>query len=447
MGQIVDVASIGGSGHGKIWDSRSIGSDEQSPPIPIAITSYRLAYKTSQEHTFSYPDEMLTTVFEGALMYINPPPGIVLPMTVTSSNPEIAEAGAGAIITWHNAGSVTLTVTDTLGNSAVATFSPRYFFVPAGENVSHSEALDNCTALGGVAPDITLLTNSTDGAMSGERKIGTLWGEWGDPRMSGWPDLGTSTQMWALYANENDIADSMLLSNGSKKGTTGSITNEMLGICQLDAAPPSLSLDQYTTSPGTSEAHTFSFSTDGSIKTIWEGAKVQLVIPDNAISPITCSSSDTAIAETDNTGLVTWHAAGPVTFTLTDSTNRQGAITLSPVLFFVPNPDSVRYNYSEVGVYLASLSQRLPTSDEVTIGVGVRGVGSLYSEWGSFDLNGSEWLGLNSVGKYFHYWTSTPSPEGHYIVYIESDDGGGNGRGKLMTASDDVPTCPLGIKL
>lgn len=171
-----------------------------------------------------------------------------------------------------------------------------------------------------------------------------------------------------------------------------------------------LAITEYTTSPDTEAAHTFSYPTE-QLATCWDGAKLRITPPADGTAPFTWGSSDNTIAEVDDNGTVTLHNSGEFTITVTDSRGAVGIFTLTPPAFFTL-PDGVGRTYDEAAAYCAELGGIFPSDGELTKGKDVRGIGTLWSEWGDLGLAG--WPSVSGNLRSSHRGTSGNSYHVHY---------------------------------
>lgn len=227
MGQITDKSVIGGSVYGKVWTSRDIGGG--GVPTGFNVTSYTVSPGTDEAFTFKITDALITC-WDGARMQLVVENGTE-PFSYESSDSTIAEIDSAiGIVTWHDTGAVTFTVTDSAGATAPVVFSPAKLFVIAGLGVSQSTASANCQALGGAQPLGTDVTNATARDMPAVRKTGTLWGEWGNAKAVGFPS--TNNEIWTR-TNSSIPENSVNWGNGSLNDFSSSALLD--GICMITA--------------------------------------------------------------------------------------------------------------------------------------------------------------------------------------------------------------------
>jgi len=100
-------------------------------------------------------------------------------------------------ITWHKAGRVTFAITDTTGRTGTATFSPTKFFKPFNVWETFANAKTRVENAGMRRASYSEITSGQH-----VRKLGTLWGEWGNfvDNGSGWP-IHTETEQMTYRAD------------------------------------------------------------------------------------------------------------------------------------------------------------------------------------------------------------------------------------------------------
>lgn len=162
----------------------------------IKIQSFTPAWGTQEAHEFKYPSDHLNSVFQGAIMRIATPAGAVLPVLWTSSDPKIASVDNDGVVTWLVTASqasswtgcagVTFEVIDADGNTAQAIFKPTFYYVSIGIQRTLEQVQVWCEHYHVPMPTVAELTNS-QGSTPAYRACGTMWGEWGNIVLQGWP--------------------------------------------------------------------------------------------------------------------------------------------------------------------------------------------------------------------------------------------------------------------
>ncbi|WP_447870673.1 hypothetical protein [Serratia fonticola] len=163
--------------------------------------------------------------------------------------------------------------------------------------------------------------------------------------------------------------------------------------------------------------HTFGM-TEGFPSTGFTGAKFGLNVPGQA-SNYTWDNGGSSWVTVDDSGNVAFTAKGnstPVTITATPKAGGASltyTYTFTVGSWFINNGYNGFGSWSDTVAWCTKQGLNLPTINDMTMGTGVRGMGSLFSEWGSMDKYREAWFGLNS------YWTSDQSgqdDDGHYAV-------------------------------
>lgn len=121
---------------------------------------------------------------------------------------------------------------------------------------------------------------------------------------------------------------------------------------------------------------------DKKLQTAFAGAQLQLET-DNEADQLEWTTSNSAIAEVSDTGLVTIHAKGP--FKITARHNEiKTSIIFNPQKFFVFSEKS-KMNWYDAKAWCENQGYRLPVNDDLSSAQGKREVpsGALWQEWGS----------------------------------------------------------------
>ncbi|WP_336240428.1 adhesion domain-containing protein [Citrobacter werkmanii] len=197
------------------------------------VTSFITNPGTSQSFTFPYVEGFgIQTVFVGARMQLVTSGGTA-PYIFTSDNPAVADIDQSAMIIWNGRGRVTFTITDTLGATGTAVFEPGQLFIQTNNWVHPSESAPLVESQGLRIPLYTELV-----AGVGMRKIGSLYGEWGDFKLngSGWPpynhgsESGDMYHFWAQDTYIAMIADDNLADGGGFNQITEADYGSSIGI-------------------------------------------------------------------------------------------------------------------------------------------------------------------------------------------------------------------------
>lgn len=142
--------------------------------------------------------------------------------SVTSGSATVNEAGD---VTVTGPGAITVTATDSYGRQAVHSISPELWFVQDGSVgvASNTEPEEWAASLGGRIPDVDEMTSTT----SSGRRMGYLYGEWGELSVFGWNFSETGTDPLNKYPSTqiNEYNQrTMVYLCGDNARKTGNIT-------------------------------------------------------------------------------------------------------------------------------------------------------------------------------------------------------------------------------
>ncbi|EMR7683814.1 hypothetical protein WKA22_004001 [Yersinia enterocolitica] len=120
----------------------------------------------------------------------------------------------------------------------------------------------------------------------------------------------------------------------------------------------------------------------------------------------------------DNTGKVTFTAKGnstPVTITATPKAGGAPLTYTFTVSSWFINNGSTTMNWNDASAWCTARGTTQPTRVQLIQGIGTRGIGSLWSEWGNMgNYTGSGFLSI-------YYWTSVAGSIGHHdLVFLSS---------------------------
>ena len=145
--------------------------------------------------------------------------------------------------------------------------------------------------------------------------------------------------------------------------------------------PHAMNIISYIVAPLNHEA-AYYVTADKKLQTAFAGAQIQLET-DNEADQLEWTTSNSAIAEVSDTGLVTIHAKGP--FKITARHNEiKTSIIFNPQKFFVFS-EKTKMNWSDAKAWCENQGYRLPVNDDLSSAQGKREVpsGALWQEWGS----------------------------------------------------------------
>ncbi|MEX2954810.1 hypothetical protein AB4K01_26800 [Serratia fonticola] len=236
-----------------------------------------------------------------------------------------------------------------------------------------------------------------------------------------WKYLGTALNSAQLAAPFSDNFEGRTLTLDVSAPVTASSTTGL-----PTTAEPRILTSRYTLIVASKfqgisvNGHTFSM-TEGFPSTGFTGAKFGLNVPGQA-SNYTWDNGGSSWVTVDDSGNVAFTAKGnstPVTITATPK--GEGVpltYTFSVNTWFINN-GSTAMPWSDASNWCTAQELAQPTRDDMTMGVDVRGMGSLFAEWGSLGkYSGSGFINLN-------YWTSEQSSSGlHYEVNLYDGDVG-----------------------
>ncbi|MFK3711826.1 hypothetical protein [Leclercia adecarboxylata] len=221
---IFDAQVIGGVGAPAIYDARRIGNGPADDGPFIDIVSYILSPQGTP-YTFAYAVKFVT-LFDGAQLQM-PNPGEIPPYTYKSSNTAVATIDSNGRATFHNTGTVKLTITDSTGEIWSGEFSPTLYMLEGGYISPFAGAQPWCESQGRRLPTRAELSHNGSG-----RYPGSLFGEWGSCYTNGFTDRTDYINSWTSDVSGSYIYAVRLDSGQNITHSTASYASMQVAVLQ-----------------------------------------------------------------------------------------------------------------------------------------------------------------------------------------------------------------------
>lgn len=176
--------------------------------------------------------------------------------------------------------------------------------------------------------------------------------------------------------------------------------------------PHSMYISQYTVAPNTTQSKVV--SKDSLLRTVWNGAQIQLKT-NNTESQVDWTSSDDSIATITEDGLVTFKTKGKVTFTATRE-DISDSITFDPQQFYIFATTTM--DWSTAKSWCEGQGYKQPTVNQLSVGKDLREIPSnaLWQEWGDLEEQGAQYVGVV-------FWSSEQTGTTGNYRYVYINDG------------------------
>lgn len=206
---ISDAQNIGGEGIAAISNPLAVIGGVPADDGPYTdIASYTTSPQ-GESHVFTYPDNKIVTVYDGAQIQM-PDPGGVPPYTYKSSATSVATIDTTGRATFHNTGNVKLTMTDATGARWGAEFAPSLYMLDGPYISPYEDAQPWCESQGGRLPTRAELSHNGSG-----RFVGSLYGEWGSALRNGFTNYASgSLTSWTSDMQDPTLIYVVYLTNG-----------------------------------------------------------------------------------------------------------------------------------------------------------------------------------------------------------------------------------------
>jgi phage tail P2-like protein len=319
-------------------------------------------------------------------------------------------------VTIKQPGSVTVTGTDAKGRVISHTINPTLWFVQDNTKGLIKNVEQWAITMWGRVPLIDELVygRPMSGRDTKRGNFGTLWSEWGDMAVYGWPGAPAPGTTWAdWWTTLSVVEDSPLAvwipvlaskhnraeefsSNGTIATTLLSNANEFRRLAVWD-----------TTTPFVLKGCGVNgwFYTDFAPITSFNGAKYRLYVVGHGGKPITWKVTGPATITVDGWITIT----GPGAVSITGKNYRGETIThaINPQKYLIPSPGQIVA--AQFSAFLASTGGAHARNIDLTLGtypVNARGIGALWNEWGDMSAYGWPVYRAPNVAT---YWNAKPS--------------------------------------
>lgn len=376
------------------------------------------------------------TSFAGAT-YMIEAQGAVGEITWTATGPASVTPMGGmecqVIIT--GPGDITITGNDTRDRTVTHAITPSLWFLQDGTKQKIVDAEKWANSLWGRTAQISELTYGTyeSGMYTRRGVMGSLWSEWGDMAVYGWPgapEPGVTWADWWITLSPAQVANYIYMpilagthNRAQDYSSNGTVTTVLLGntnsfrCCAVWDSTASLAIKGYYINGW--------YYADFKPKTSFAGAKYKIYLVGHGGKPITWQVTGPATVTADGEVTIT----GPGSVSITGKNYRGETIThaIEPTLYFIPSKEQILQ--ADMPVFAAANNGRMPTQGEMssrpystTDPILHRKIGSLWSEWGNLGAYGwLQWRGTPGREEE-HYATTTPGSvaDTHLFIRIQS---------------------------